>query len=82
MDDLLADLPAERTQPIFVAHGRHDSLVPFEWSQNLVTFLESKRYQPTYRSYPIDHEISPALVSDLRNWIKSVLPAREQKEDS
>jgi phospholipase/carboxylesterase len=82
VDDLLGGLPAERDQLIFVAHGRHDSLVPFEWSQNLVAFLESKRYQPTYRTYPIDHEISPSLVSDLRNWIMKVLPAAHRAEGS
>lgn len=75
VDNLRASLPAERTQPIFVAHGRHDSLVPLEWSQDLVAFLEAQGYRPTYKTYPIDHEISPTLVAELRSWIKRVLPA-------
>jgi len=74
VNDLLAGLPAERTQPIFVAHGQHDSLVPFAWSQDLLAFLQMQGYQPTYQAYPIDHEISAAEVSDLRSWIKQVLP--------
>ena len=82
VEDLGAGLPPERKQPIFVAHGRHDSMVPFEWSQDLVAFLESQGYQPSYKTYAIDHEISPALVSDLRNWINTVLPATRPAEDS
>jgi len=75
VDDLRANLPAERKQPIFVAHGRHDSMVPFAWSQDLIAFLEEQGYQPTCKTYPIDHEISPALVAEVRSWIKNVLPS-------
>jgi phospholipase/carboxylesterase len=75
VDDLLADLPAERKQAVFVAHGRHDSLVPIEWSQDLVAFLTAQGYQPVYKTYPMDHEISPALVTELRSWIKETLSA-------
>lgn len=74
LDDLTPTLPVERTQPLFVAHGRHDTMVPFEWSKDLVAYLEAQGYRPTYKAYPIDHEISPALLRDLRNWIKRVLP--------
>jgi len=34
VDDLVASLPPERKQPIFVAHGRYDSMVPFEWNED------------------------------------------------
>lgn len=74
LEDLSADLPPERNQPIFVAHGRHDSLVPVDWSQDLVAFLEAQGYRPTYKTYAIDHEISPAEMSDLRGWMKQVMP--------
>jgi phospholipase/carboxylesterase len=73
LEDVRATLPATRTQAIFVAHGRHDSLVPYEWSRELVAFLEEAGYRPTYRSYSIDHEISPKEVADLRAWIGQVL---------
>jgi phospholipase/carboxylesterase len=75
VDDLTPTLPTERTQPIFVAHGRHDTMVPFEWSKDLLAYLKAQGYQPTYNTYPIDHEISPALVRDLRDWLRQVLPA-------
>jgi predicted esterase len=50
-------------------------MVPFAWSQDLIAFLEEQGYQPTCKTYPIDHEISPALVAEVRSWIKNVLPS-------
>jgi phospholipase/carboxylesterase len=73
VDDLTPTLPTERTQPIFLAHGRHDTMVPFEWSKDLMAYLEAQGYRPTYKTYPIEHEVSPSLIGDLRTWIKSVL---------
>jgi predicted esterase len=49
-------------------------MVPFEWSKDLVTYLEAQGYQPIYRTYAIDHEISASLMADLRSWVKKVLP--------
>lgn len=71
--DLQAGLPAERNQALFVAHGRQDLLVPCEWSRDVVAFLEGQGYLPTYKTYPLGHEISPGLAEDLRNWIRQVL---------
>jgi phospholipase/carboxylesterase len=75
VDDLRAELPIERKQPIFVAHGEHDAMVEVKCSQDLVAFLGRQGYQPVYKIYPIGHEISPALVADFRAWIKQVLPS-------
>jgi len=69
VDDLLPDLPVTRNQPIFVAHGQNDALVPFAWSQALVAFLQAQGYRPVYKTYWIEHEISPAEIRDLRAWI-------------
>jgi phospholipase/carboxylesterase len=72
--ELRADMPAERKQAIFVAHGLDDPLVPIEWSRALVSLLEEDGYQPVYKTYPIGHAISPAEIADLKKWIGSVLP--------
>lgn len=74
VEELLPDLPVERTQPVFIAHGEDDLMVPVEWSQRLFTFLEEHGYRPTYQTYPIGHQISPGLMADLRAWGKKVLP--------
>lgn len=74
VEELRPDLPVERDQPIFIAHGEDDSMVPVEWSQRLLAFLEEHGYQPAYQTYPIGHQISPALMADLRAWVKKIFP--------
>lgn len=75
VEDLRPDLPAARVQPIFVGHGTRDSLVPVELSHKLVAFLEGEGYQPFFRTYPMDHQISLAELRDLGPWVRKVLPA-------
>ena len=51
-------------EPIFVAHGVDDPLVPVEWGRQVAEFLKEERYSPAFHEYPMGHEISPALVKD------------------
>ena len=73
-DDLKAQLPAQRTQPIFISHGTHDQLAPVERAQEARDFLQSEGYSPSYKEYPIRHEITQEVLDDLVLWIKGVLP--------
>ncbi len=74
-EELAAGLPAARTQAVFVAHGRADTVVPAEWSRQVVAFLERHGYRPTSHVYPtMGHHISPALLTDFRAWLRRVLP--------
>jgi phospholipase/carboxylesterase len=73
---LLPHLPVKRAQRIFVAHGTHDAVVPVELSRNAVAFLEAQGYQPLYREYPIGHEITQEVLSDLTPWIHATLPPK------
>lgn len=82
LEDLRTTLPMLRSQPIFVAHGVADSLVPVEYSRRLVAFLEGEGYQPLFRIYPIDHEISPAEIKDLRDWLHKTLSGRDGRQQN
>lgn len=73
-DSLLPHLPAARHQPLFIAHGTADPLVPIDWSREAVAFLEAQGYQPAYHEYPMGHEINYAVLHDLVPWIHSTLP--------
>ena len=73
-DSLRARLPEARSQPIFVAHGTVDSVLPIERGRTAHQLLESEGYQPRYKEYPIAHEISPEVLSDLVEWASAVLP--------
>ncbi len=79
IEELANELPEQRNQPIFVAHGKMDQMVPISWSERLVEFLNKHRYKPTYQSYRIGHYITPELMDDLRNWITKVIPPVNSK---
>jgi len=75
-EGLLPHLPAQRDQRIFIAHGTHDAVVPVELSRSAADFLEAQGYQPLYREYPMGHEITQEVLSDLTPWIHTTLPPK------
>jgi phospholipase/carboxylesterase len=73
-DELVTRLPAERNQPIFVAHGRYDQMVSEDTAHLAKTFLESYGYTPDFHLYDMGHEISGEELGDLVPWMAEVLP--------
>lgn len=75
----LADkLPAERTQaslatPIFMAHGRHDNVVPFSRAQASHEVLAALGYQVEWHEYMMQHSVCLEEVQDLSAFFKKVL---------
>ena len=72
-DDLAARLPAERTQPIFIAHGLFDQMVSEDTAQSAKSFLESNGYTPEFHTYNMGHEISGEELGDLVPWVARVV---------
>ena len=73
-DELTPLLPQDRTQPIFIAHGLADAMVPMDRAHAALTFLRGAGYAPEYHEYNIGHEISMEVLSDLVTWVSRVLP--------
>ena len=73
-DAMISMLPEERSQAIFVSHGTDDGLIPIKEGREARRFLEDEGYSPYYREYPMGHEITSEVVSDLVRWLHSVLP--------
>ncbi len=65
-------LPAQRTQPVFIAHGTQDNP---ERARSARALLEEAGYRPEYHEYNMGHEISDAVMADLSPWVRRVLPA-------
>jgi phospholipase/carboxylesterase len=74
LDDLTPELPAGRSQRIFVAHGYRDMVVPYQVGRNLVDYLQRRGYQPEFRAYSIQHTITTPVVDDLRRWLLATIP--------
>ena len=75
--DLEDRLPEDRTQPIFVAHGRADPLVSAESAERTRLYLEAAGYSPEFHIYDMAHEISEEVLRDLMPWLARVLPPLE-----
>jgi phospholipase/carboxylesterase len=73
-DDVRERLPAERTQPIFLAHGSMDRQIAIESGRNTKAFLEDAGYGLEYHEYDMGHEINDAELRDLRPWLHKVAP--------
>lgn len=71
---LRESLPPARTQPLFVAHGTFDPMLPVERGRATKAFLEELGYAPEYHEYEMAHEISEEVIFDLRPWLERVLP--------
>jgi phospholipase/carboxylesterase len=69
-------LPAERTQPIFLVHGRQDTMIPLEQALENKRFLEDAGYAPEYHEYDMPHSVSAEVIRDLVPWLHDVLPPK------
>ena len=75
-DELLARLPSDRKQPIFIAQGRYDQMVSEDTAHSAKTFLENNGYSPDFHLYDMGHEISGEELGDLVPWMAAVLPPK------
>ncbi|WP_292934383.1 alpha/beta hydrolase [Noviherbaspirillum sp.] len=75
---LHATLPAERhganhETPIFMAHGRHDPIVPIDRAEKSRDILLALGYKLEWHEYPIEHSVCGEEIDDISAWLKRVL---------
>jgi phospholipase/carboxylesterase len=75
---LSAKLALERSQeslatPIFMAHGRHDNVVPFNRAEMSRDLLVSLGYQVEWHEYAMQHSVCLEEVQHLSAFFKKVL---------
>ena len=73
-DTMREKLPADRSQPIFVAHGTSDMVIEVQMARDTLEFLKAEGYKPVYHEYAMAHEISQQTLTDLVEWIKNTMP--------
>jgi len=65
--------PANQELDIFVSHGTQDPVVVEELGQAAVKLLQEKGFQPIYKTYPMQHEVSLAQIQDISVWLQQRL---------
>ncbi|WP_097459237.1 alpha/beta hydrolase [Mangrovitalea sediminis] len=64
---------ANRDLPIQVCHGSLDPVVPEILGRQSVERLQSLGYPASYKTYPMEHGVSPQEVTDIAVWLKARL---------
>jgi len=67
--------PANKTTPIFMAHGTFDPVVPLMMGAGSMTFLTGLGYSVEWRQYPMPHSVCPQEIGDIGAWLRKVLKA-------
>jgi phospholipase/carboxylesterase len=59
--------------PIFLAHGRHDPIVPIDRAEKSRDVLQALGYKVEWHEYPMEHSVCMEEVADVSTWLKRVL---------
>jgi phospholipase/carboxylesterase len=59
--------------PVAVAHGSFDPVIPVEFAHRSVEQLRAAGAEVLYRESPLGHAIDPAVVAELRPWLRAAV---------
>jgi phospholipase/carboxylesterase len=65
--------PANRDVPLFMAHGRHDDLIPLARARRAHDILADLGYRVEWHDYPMPHSVCPEEIADISAWLSPVL---------
>ncbi len=76
----LGDTPeAARCQPVFVAHGRQDPVVPYAAGEDAARRLRELGFAVDFHAYPMQHQVCLEEIDALRAWFEARLQADPEK---
>jgi phospholipase/carboxylesterase len=62
---------AER-QPLFMAHGRFDPVVPFMAGEQSRALMQGLGFRTEWREYPMQHQVCMEEIRDLGDWMQTL----------
>lgn len=65
--------PANQTVPIFMAHGRTDTVIPLQAALTAKNQLGAQGYVVEWHEYSMEHSVCPPEVDDIRWFLSTVL---------
>lgn len=60
---------AARAQPLFMAHGSYDPVVPFAAGEISAARLRTLGLSPDWHAYPMAHQVCLEEIRDLGDWM-------------
>lgn len=80
VDDFELDLEAAEGLPVAITHGTLDPVITIDFGRAARDRLAEAEAAVTYHEAPVGHEVDPAWVGDLADWLSETLqPAAEQR---
>lgn len=61
--------PAVRAQPVFMAHGSHDPVVPYRGGELAAARLRTLGAQVDWHAYPMAHQVCAEEIAALGDWM-------------
>jgi phospholipase/carboxylesterase len=69
-DTFAAEASAQAT-PIFMAHGRSDTVVPHTLGMSSAEKLRERGYELAWHDYAMAHSVNMAEVRDIEGWLRA-----------
>lgn len=66
---------ANRTTPIFMAHGHGDTVIPYDFAERSGRLLAELGYPIDWHPYFTEHSIAMEELRDIESWLAMVLTA-------
>ena len=64
---------ANRSIPIFMAHGEYDDIIPIQRAQQSRAALESLGYAVEWHDYPMPHSVCAPEIADISAFLSKVI---------
>jgi len=66
-------VPGATTQPLFMAHGLMDPVVPYAAGMHSAAVLRQLGFNVDWHAYPIPHSVGQEEIRDLGDWLSQRL---------
>ena len=72
-----ADQYSAHRPPIFMAHGRQDPVVKFQYGQESCALLKKMGYEIRWKEYAMEHAVCAEEINDIAAWLSECLAAEK-----
>lgn len=75
LEQMLNRVPvANRTTPVFLAHGLYDPMVPVAYGEATHAALKARGFDVEWHSYPMQHSVVIEEIRAIADWLQRVVP--------
>lgn len=63
---------ANKSIPIFMAHGDNDNVIHISLAQLSLNFLQAANYNVDFKTYPIGHSVCEQEINAISSWLNNL----------